>query len=71
MDIETIILALEDAKSRGIKSASVILNSNIENFCQVKLSEITVSDVTGCVFYIDGHSRGFLGWTKPKKSTKD
>ena len=57
------ITALEDAEKRGIKTATIIVNSG-DNICQLDIKEISVSDLTGCVFYIDGHEKGFIGWIK-------
>ena len=66
MDIDQIILALNDAKNRGIKTASVVVNSSVESFCQINIIEITVSDITGCTFYVNGYNKGFIGFVKKK-----
>jgi len=66
MEIDQIILALNDAKSRGIKTASIVVNSNADNFCQINIIEITVSDITGCTFYAEGYNKGFIGFIKNK-----
>ena len=62
MSIDQAILALQDAKRRGITDMTVIINSSIDGFCQVPILEISVSDLTGCVFYIQGHNKNYIGY---------
>ena len=62
MKIENIILALEDARARGIDKVTVILNSDPMHFCQVEIKEVSVSNITGYTLYIDGYNKGFVGW---------
>jgi len=68
MDISTLIKALKDAEKRGIQDISVIVNSTIDGFCQVPVSEISVSEVTRCIFYIDGCHKGHLGYLRNKNA---
>lgn len=67
MKIETLIEALEDARKRGLETASVILNTSHERFCSVGIEEVCVSDLTGCVIYLDGYNKDFIGFLKDHK----
>jgi len=64
MSVDQLILALEDARSRGIKDVTVIINSSIGSHCQLSVLEASVSSITGCVLYVDGHKKGFVGYLK-------
>jgi len=67
MKIETMIEALEDARKRGLKTVSVLVNTSHDRFCSVGISEICVSDLTGCVVYLDGCDKDFIGYLKEQK----
>lgn len=62
MSIDQAILALQDAKNRGITNITVIINSSIDKFYQVPILEMSVSDMTGCVFYIQNHHKNYIGY---------